>query len=161
MFPQTPDTPATTPAVLPYDPYGAPTAYPVPTGAPGLAPTAERRIVGYERYAGDLLVPVYETVPAPVVPAPSAAVPRGVDPIAQRLLAGGIGAGAAGAGVGWGLGQTLTGIAGLGGGTSLVAILALLLLARTGRPRTTINNTTTVHNTNRWLGRSTTTTRQG
>jgi hypothetical protein len=84
-----------------------------------------------------------------------------IDPRAQLVLAGGVGAGTAGAGIGWGVGQAFAGIAAFGGISSLAVIAALLLLARLGGGRTTVNNTTTVHNTNRWLGRSTTNTRQG
>lgn len=160
MYPQTPDTRRTDATVLPVHPYTATTHYPVPFEAADLVPAEARRIVGYERYAGDLLVPVYEALPAPVPPQP-AVVPRGVDPLAQQLLFGGVGAGAAGAGVGWGFGQALAGIAEIGGTTGVIAVLALLALARAHAGRTTVNNHTTVNNTNRWLGRSTTNTRQG
>lgn len=84
-----------------------------------------------------------------------------IDPRAQFALFGGIGAGAAGAGIGWGFGQAAAGVAELGGGGFVGVALLLLLFARLGGGRTTVNNHTTVHNTNRWLGRSTTNTRQG
>jgi hypothetical protein len=84
-----------------------------------------------------------------------------VDPVAQRVVAGGVGAGAAGAGIGWGIGQALAGIAAVGGVTALVAVVVLLALARAHAGRTTVHNHTTVNNSNRWLGRSTTNTRQG
>lgn len=84
-----------------------------------------------------------------------------IDPLAQRVVAGGIAAGAAGAGVGWGAGQAFAGIAAFGGIGSLAVIALLLLAARLGGGRTTVHNHTTVTNTNRWLGRSTTNTRQG
>lgn len=83
-----------------------------------------------------------------------------IDPRAQLVLAGGVGAGAAGAGIGWGIGQALAGIAEMGGVAAFIAVGLLLALARAHAGRTTVNNTTTVHNTNRWLGRSTTNTRQ-
>lgn len=105
----------------------------VPAMERHMQPTPERRIVGYERYAGGL-VPVYETA-APVLPSP----PRDlspqpvIDPRAQLVLAGGVGAGAAGAGLGWGVGQAAAGIAALGGSSALLVIAALLLLAKLGR----------------------------
>lgn len=83
-----------------------------------------------------------------------------VDPVAQRVVAGGIGAGAAGAGVGWGIGQAFAGIAAFGGVTSLAVIAALLLVARLGASRTQIHNETHVTNTNKWFGKSNTTTHQ-
>lgn len=105
-------------------------------------------------------------VPAEYVQAPAVYQPRDLtpqplfDPVAQRVMAGGIGAGAAGAGVGWGVGQAFAGIAAFGGVTSLAVIAALLLVARLGGSRTQIHNETHVTNTNRWLGRSTTNTHQ-
>ena len=97
--------------------------------------------------------------PAPYQPRDLSPVPI-IDPVAQRVMAGGIGAGAAGAGVGWGVGQAFAGIAAFGGVTSLAVIAALLLVARMGGSRTHIHNETTVHNTNRWFGKSHTTTHQ-
>lgn len=158
MYPDGLNTPAQHPTVLPYPSYDAVANYPVPIRGGDLDPTQERRVVGYERYAG-MLLPVFEAPPAVIQP-PPATVPRGTDPIAQRLIAGGIGAGAAGAGVGWGVGQAVTGIAELGGSAGLAAILLLLLAARFGGGRTRIHNETHIHNTNRWLGRSHTTTHQ-
>jgi hypothetical protein len=105
-----------------------------------------------------------DQAPAPMQPmAPRDLTPLPLlDPVAQRVVACGIGAGAAGAGVGWGVGQAFAGIAAFGGITSLAVIAALLLLARLSRgSNTTITNTTTVHNTNRWFGKSTTSSRQG
>jgi hypothetical protein len=76
------------------------------------------------------------------------------DPLAQRMLGGGIGAGAAGAGVGWGIGQAAAGIATIGGTTAVLAMLALWLLAKAGR--STVHVRQEVHNHNRGFGRSTT-----
>lgn len=156
MYPESPNSPLAPVA----DPYTViPGNLPATTTTHAPMPVENRRVVGYERYAGDLLVPVYEALPV-AAPAPPAPVPRSTDPIAQRLLAGGVGAGAAGAGVGWGIGQAITGIAELGSSAGLAAILLLLLAARLGGGRTRIHNETHIHNTNRWLGRSTTTSHQ-
>lgn len=98
------------------------------------------------------LAPVRDLAPRPVI-----------DPRAQVLAAGGVAA----AGVGWGASELLTAFAGIGTGTLAalaVAIVALrmapaaLRTAAGGRGDTyvTNNTTTTVQNTNRWLGRSTT-----
>jgi hypothetical protein len=128
-----------------------------------LEPIEGRRVVGYERYGGDLLVPVYEALPVtaqPVALRDLTPAPL-IDPVAQRVLAGGIGAGATGAGVGWGVGQAFAGIAAFGGVTSLAVIAALLLVARLGGSRTQIHNETHVTNTNRWFGKSNTPSHQG
>ncbi|WP_424893282.1 hypothetical protein [Streptomyces sp. XH2] len=83
-----------------------------------------------------------------------------IDPRAQIVLAGGVAAGAAGAGIGWGIGQAAAGIAAVSGSSALVVILALLLLAkaasRRGSATTYVHNETTVINTNRWFGKSST-----
>lgn len=155
MYPESPNSPVKRPT----DPYTViPGHLPATISAHTPIPVENRRIVGYERYAGDLLVPVYEALPVPAPPPPLPA--QRADPIAQRLIAGGVGAGAAGAGLGWGAGQAITGIAELGSGAGLAAIVLLLLAARFGGGRTRIHNETHIHNTNRWLGRSTTTTHQ-
>lgn len=73
-----------------------------------------------------------------------------VDPIAQRIVAGGIAVGAAGAGVGWGLGQALAGIAAMSGSGTVLGMLAGLLLARALGPSTTVHHHET-HVTNRGL----------
>jgi hypothetical protein len=75
-----------------------------------------------------------------------------VDPVAQRMAGAGIGAGAAGAGIGWGIGQAAAGIAAIGGGTAVVVMLALWLLARVSRPRVEVRQT--VHNHASWFGRN-------
>lgn len=77
------------------------------------------------------------------------------DPLAQRLAGAGVGAGAAGAGVGWGIGQAAAGIATIGGGTAVVVMLALWLLARASRPQVQVRQE--VHNYASWFGRNTTT----
>ena len=89
------------------------------TPAPG--PVGERRIVGYERYASGL-VPVYEQQ-APVQPAPPRDLtPRPViDPVAQRLAAGGVLAIGVGVG-GWLL---FTPVAAICLGSLAVIVLAL------------------------------------
>lgn len=82
------------------------------------------------------LVPMRKSqAPAPVQPTPVRDLtPQPlIDPLAQRMAAGGIGAGAAGAGLGWGIGQAAAGIAAISGTTALIAMLALLLIARAGR----------------------------
>lgn len=98
------------------------------TPAPG--PVPDRRIVGYERW-GTGLIPVYEqqtpvqpTEPRDLTPSPV------IDPAAQRL----VGAGALAAGAGWGAGQLLGALAGLGTSTLLLVLLACLAL-RSLRPR--------------------------
>lgn len=78
-----------------------------------------------------------------------------IDPRAQILAAGGLCA----AGTGYGIGQALSAVAGLGTGT-LVAVAALVVAARiapaavAGRSKTVINHTTNVTNHNRWWGKS-------
>ncbi|WP_438479066.1 hypothetical protein [Streptomyces asiaticus] len=87
------------------------------------------------------------TVPAPV-PAPP---PAGFDPVAQRVLGGGIGIGTAAAGVGWGVGQATAGIS----SGSVVLFLAALLAWRATR-RGGDTYITNNHTTNRWWGKSST-----
>jgi hypothetical protein len=76
-----------------------------------------------------------------------------VDPLAQRLLAGGLGVGAAGAGLGFGLGQLAAGLALMG--TSGLALLVGLLLAA-GLRGGSVTVRQEVHNHARWFGRNTT-----
>lgn len=79
---------------------------------------------------------------------------RGVDPMAQRMLYGGLGTGAAAAGVGWGLGEAAAGLSS-GGGLLLLCLLAAWKLSSSrGQGGTHIEQH--VHNHNRWLGKSTT-----
>lgn len=103
---------------------------------------------GFVEVRRSALQPVTRPEPRDLTPQPL------FDPIAQRLVGGGIGAGAAGAGLGWGIGQAAAGIATIGGTTAVVAMLALWLLARAGRPSMHVRQT--VHNHNRGFGRSTT-----
>jgi hypothetical protein len=76
------------------------------------------------------------------------------DPLAQRLLAGGLGVGAAGAGLGFGFGQLAAGLALMG--TSGLALLVGLLLAAGMRGRPSVHVRQEVHNHARWFGRNTT-----
>lgn len=93
------------------------------------------------------LQPATPTPPRDLTPQPL------FDPIAQRMLCGGVGGGTLGAGAGWGAAQLLNAVA--GAGTGLLVLALLLLAARTmgGRSVTNIQ----VHNHNRGFGRSTTT----
>lgn len=75
-----------------------------------------------------------------------------IDPLAQRLLAGGLGVGAAGAGLGFGLGQLAAGIALMG--SSGLVLLAGLLLAAGMRGRSVTHVRQEVHNHARWFGRN-------
>ena len=78
-----------------------------------------------------------------------------LDPLAQRLLAGGLGVGAAGAGLGFGFGQLAAGLALMG--TSGLALLVGLLLAAGMRGGGSVTNIRQeVHNHARWFGRNTT-----
>lgn len=118
---------------------------------------AGERPVAWVPSASDpsVMVPVLKEYVQPMVaPAPRDLTPQPLlDPLAQRLLAGGIGAGTAGAGVGFGLNQLAAGIAMMG--TSGLAVLAALLLVAhsvKGRSVTNVRNETHVHQ--RWLGRT-------
>lgn len=78
-----------------------------------------------------------------------------LDPLAQRLLAGGLGVGAAGAGLGFGLGQLAAGIALMG--SSGLALLVGLLLAASMRGSGQVTHVRQeVHNHAKWFGRNTT-----
>lgn len=103
---------------------------------------------------GDMVAVLKEylpTVPAPV-PAPQ---PAGFDPVAQRVLGGGIGIGSAAAGVGWGLGQAAAGVS----SGSVVLVLAAWLAWRAAGRRGGDTYITNNHTTNRWWGKSSTTIR--
>lgn len=103
------------------------------------------------------MVPVRKSqAPAAVQPAPvrDLAPQPFLDPLAQRMAGAGIGAGAAGAGIGWGIGQAAAGIATIGGTTSVLAMLALWLLAQARRPSVQVRQE--VHNHASWLGRNST-----
>jgi len=74
-----------------------------------------------------------------------------IDPLAQRMAAGGV----LGAGVGWGAAQFLTALA--SAGTGLLACALLLLAVRALGGRSVVNVRQEVHNHNRGFGRSNTT----
>lgn len=76
------------------------------------------------------------------------------DPLAQRLLAGGLGVGAAGAGLGFGFGQLAAGLALMG--TSGLALLVGLLLAAGMRGGSVTHVRQEVHNHARWFGKTNT-----
>jgi hypothetical protein len=103
------------------------------------------------------MVPVRKSqVPEPVRAAPVRDLsPRPlIDPLAQRLLAGGLGVGAAGAGLGFGFGQLAAGLALMG--TSGLVLLVGLLLAAGMRGGSVTHVRQEVHNHARWFGRNTT-----
>ena len=77
-----------------------------------------------------------------------------LDPLAQRMIGGGVGIGAAGAGLGWGAGQMFAGVALMG--TSGLLLLLGLLLAAGLRGRGGVHVHQEVHNHARWFGRNTT-----
>ncbi|WP_319365946.1 hypothetical protein [Streptomyces scabiei] len=104
------------------------------------------------------MVPVRKSqAPAPVPPVPvrDLAPQPLFDPLAQRILAGGLGVGAAGAGLGFGLGQLAAGIALMG--SSGLALLVGLLLAAGMRGRSVTHVRQEVHNHARWFGKTHTT----
>jgi hypothetical protein len=77
-----------------------------------------------------------------------------IDPLAQRLFAGGLGVGAAGAGLGFGFGQLAAGLALMG--TSGLALLVGLLLAAGMRGGGSVTHVRQeVHTHVRWFGRNT------
>jgi hypothetical protein len=87
------------------------------------------------------LLPAYQ--PRDLAPQPV------VDPVAQRIVAGGVAVGAAGAGVGWGASQVLEGVAATTGsaGGALLGVLLGVVLARAFGPATTVHHHEThVHN---------------
>lgn len=94
------------------------------------------------------LLPATPTPPRDLTPQPL------FDPIAQRMVGGGIGAGAAGAGVGWGIGQAAAGIATIGGAAAIVVMLALWLLTRASRTSVHVHNEAHTHVEQKWLGRA-------
>lgn len=101
------------------------------------------------------MVPVRKSqAPAPVQAAPVRDLtPQPlIDPLAQRLLAGGLGVGAAGAGLGFGFGQLAAGIALMG--TSGLALLVGLLLAASMRSGSVTHVRQEVHNHARWFGKT-------
>lgn len=79
-----------------------------------------------------------------------------IDPMAQRLIAGGVGGGALAAGVGYGLGQAVGALAAGFPVLALFAIAALIATKASSRGRGSTHITQTVHHHNRWWGKSTT-----
>ncbi|TKA11764.1 hypothetical protein [Actinacidiphila oryziradicis] len=128
-----------------------PTAvYPAADLAP--IPTEGTRVVGYREYAG-MLVPIIEAHPEPVMYQPRDLTPRPViDPRAQVIAASGIFA----AGTGWGVAQVLSSLAAVGSGALMWLAIAIVAAKVTGGSRGSTTNTTTVHNHNKWFGRSNT-----
>lgn len=109
--------------------------------------------------AGNFVAVLRDTLPAGYLhttplPGKQEPAPRSaIDPRAQVLAAGGIFA----AGTGWGVGQILSSLAGLGGG-ALLALAVLLIAARMPSRQTRSGDTyitNTTHNHNRWFGKST------
>ncbi|MFD9248491.1 hypothetical protein [Streptomyces bottropensis] len=92
------------------------------------------------------LQPAVRTPPRDLTPQPL------IDPLAQRLLAGGLGVGAAGAGFGFGFGQLAAGIALMG--TSGLALLVGLLLAAGMRGGRVTHVRQEVHNHASWFGKT-------
>lgn len=95
-----------------------------------------------------VLQPVQSAPPRDLTPQPL------FDPVAQRLISGGVGIGAAGAGLGWGAGQMFAGVALMG--TSGLLLLLGMLLAAGMRGRGSVHVRQEVHNHARWFGRNTT-----
>lgn len=103
------------------------------------------------------MVPVRKSqAPAPVQAAPVRDLtPQPLfDPLAQRLLAGGLGVGAAGAGLGFGFGQLAAGLALMG--SSGLVLLAGLLLAAGMRGGQVTHIRQEVHNHAKWFGKTNT-----
>ncbi|MFD9394196.1 hypothetical protein ACFWBB_26690 [Streptomyces sp. NPDC060000] len=79
-----------------------------------------------------------------------------LDPLAQRMLAGGVGGGV----LGWGAGDFLAGasklVSAAASGGSAVAAMALLLLAWKMSPSSRPGKTVNITNKNSWGGRSST-----
>lgn len=101
------------------------------------------------------MVPVRKSqAPAPVqAPAVRDLTPQPLlDPLAQRLLASGLGVGAAGAGLGFGFGQLAAGLALMG--SSGLALLVGLLLAASMRGGSVTTVRQEVHNHARWFGKN-------
>jgi hypothetical protein len=108
-------------------------------------------------------------VPAEYVQATAVYQPRDLtpqpllDPLAQQILAAGVGGGALSAGTGWAISEVIGAAAGIGVG-GLAWIVVLVVAARAvpaavaRRPR--IHNETHVHHENRWFGRSHTSVQQ-
>ncbi|WP_031189831.1 MULTISPECIES: hypothetical protein [Streptomyces] len=94
------------------------------------------------------VAPVQPTPPRDLSPQPV------LDPLAQRLLGGGIGGGALAAGVGWGAAQIVDAATAAGAGLIGWAILIVLLLKTSRRGGDTYNINQTVHASTKWFGRT-------
>lgn len=122
------------------DPYAAPLV-PAPSGI-------ERQPVVWVPDAYGRMVPMPKHLaPPPVL----ASEPRDLsplpllDPVAQRLIGGGIGGGALSAGVGYGTGQALSAAAGFTSGAGLWLVLLFLLILRAPAARAVPEGGSTVN----------------
>jgi hypothetical protein len=159
-----PETPRTDATVQPYRPtydvaphYQMPLSYETPASGP-VHLYAERPAIVWEPDAYGRMVPMpKDRASAPLQrPEPRDLSPQPlIDPRAQYLAAGGVFA----AGTGWGVGQALNALAGLGTGALMwlaIAIIAMKLAPAVGRSTTVTNHTHVTYN-NRWFGKSNTT----
>jgi hypothetical protein len=159
-----PETPRTEAAVQPYRPaYDVTPHYRMPLQTSPLNGTVELYdesdpIVWVPDAYGQMVPMRRSAAPAPMQPMP----PRDltpqplIDPRAQIVAAGGVLA----AGTGWGIGQALAPLAGIGAGGLMwlaIAIVGWKLAPALMGGRTTVENHTHVTNNNRWFGRSNTT----
>lgn len=144
-------------------PYAAPAGQPIAPSAV-IQPTTQSlgvpegmRVIGYTRDLDrDLLVPVYGPKYEPVerTPPRDLAPQKLMDPTAQRLMGAGIGGGVFAAGVGYGIGQVLNGLAGIGSG-ALMWLAILLVAARVAPVVRPVKGGDTYNINNRWWGKST------
>lgn len=141
----------------PYQPYAQAGPHPVRAVQVELREEADPIVHVPDPYDPNRSVAVRRSSLQPAAPtAPRDLTPQPVlDPLAQRLLAGGVGVGAAGAGLGFGLGQLAAGIA-LMGTSGLAVLVGLLLAARVLGPRQVTHVRQTVHNNASWFGHTTT-----
>lgn len=130
-----------------------------PVHPAGVELYTERPAVTWVPSAQDpsVMVPVLKEYVQPMpAPVPRDLTPQPLlDPVAQRMLAGGVGVGAAGAGVGFGLNQLAAGVA-MMGTSGLVVLAALLLAAGSVRGRSVVNvrNEAHTHVHQKWFGRT-------
>ncbi|WP_051790093.1 hypothetical protein [Streptomyces sp. NRRL S-1022] len=140
----------------PYQRY-APAVEQRPVHPAGVELRAERPAVAWVPSGADpnVMVPVLREYVQPMpMPAPRDLTPQPLfDPLAQRMLAGGVGVGAAGAGVGFGLHELAAGVA-LMGTSGLAMLAALLLAAGSVRGRSVVNVRHETHVTQKWFGRT-------
>lgn len=136
------------------DPFALPEQ---PLTPSAVVPATEREVVWVPDAYGRGMVPITRDLAPPL---PERTPPRDltpaplIDPRAQVLAAGGIGIGAAG----WGVGQLLNALAGVGSG-ALLAVALLVLAARMPKRTggdTHIHTTHHTHNRNTWFGKSAT-----